>query len=384
MITPLVASASEIFAATRQLETPFVRVDLHALTRNVAALRAALPSVEVWYALKCNPHPQIATTLADLGVGFEVASPQELRLLLSLGIPPDRIICLHTIKAHKFVRQLHDAGVRVMAVDCQDEIEKIASLAPDSRVVIRLEVASHGSRVPLGGKFGCSPDEAVALNQYAARVGLRLAGVTLHVGSQCESLPTWVQALETCRAVCERLCLDGRPAEIISLGGGLPVPYTASVPDLPSICEVIRSANPHRFGTADCRVTIEPGRAIAATAGTLIVSVVATAQRGGIRWVYLDAGTHHGLFEWLPAAGGLTMPIIAEPQDRPLQPCRLAGPTCDSIDVLPGIFELPELRAGDRLAFCYAGAYSTATASRFNGFEPPAIVIAGTEGATDA
>lgn len=375
---------ADLFTATRHLGTPFLLLDLQVVEENVEAIRSAFPGVEVWYALKCNPHPQIAATLARLGVGFEVASPHEVRSLLSLGIPADRMMCLHTIKAPDFVRQLHSAGVSVLAVDSREEIEKVACLAPGSRIVVRIEVDGHGSRVPLGDKFGCPPDEAIELCRFARRFGVRPAGVTLHVGSQCESLRTWAEALRTCGAVCERLFEDRSPAEIISLGGGLPVPYTADVPDLASIGRVIREANPHRYGVDDCRVTIEPGRAIAATAGTLVVSVVGTATRAGIRWVYLDAGTHHGLFEWLPAAGGLTMPITVEPTDRPVQPCRLAGPTCDSMDALPGVFNLPELRVGDRLAFRYAGAYSTSIASRFNGFEPPpTVVAAGNEGAVD-
>jgi ornithine decarboxylase len=370
-----VANSTDPFVATRQWGTPFLLIDLSAIRQNVAALRSALPGVELWYALKCNPHPRIAAELARLDVGFEVASPSELRLVLSLGVDAKRIMCLHPVKAPQFVRQLHEAGVSVLAVDSHDEMKKIAEIAPQSRVVIRIEVDGHGSRVPLGGKFGCSPTEALELVRYASTIGLQPAGVTLHVGSQCEVLQTWSNALRTCEQVCFQLTEAGSPAEIVSLGGGLPVAYTPDVPQVAAIGEVIQAAAPHGFSPTGCRVTIEPGRAIAATAGTLVVSVVGTGTRGGVRWVYLDAGTHHGLFEWLPAAGGLTMPIRAEPNGRPVQQCRLAGPTCDSYDVLPGLFDLPELRVGDRLAFRYAGAYTTSIATKFNGFEPPQIMV---------
>lgn len=370
-----VAVHDDPFTATRDKATPVLLIDLHAVAQNTQAVRAAFAGVEVFYALKCNPYPRIAATLAGLNAGFEVASAGELRSVLSLGVPPDRLMCLHPIKAPEFVSQLHAAGVSVMAVDSTEEIEKVAGLAPGSSAVIRIEVGGYGSRVPLGDKFGCSPADAVELSRFARRVGLQPAGVTLHVGSQCESLQAWAVALEVCRAVCARLAEDESPPEIVSLGGGLPVPYTPDVPDLRAIGEVVARAAPWRFGRGECRVAIEPGRAIAATAGTLVVSVVGTATRAGVRWVYLDAGTHHGLFEWLPAAGGLTMPVTAEVNDRPLQPCRLAGPTCDSYDALPGVFNLPELRVGDRLAFRYAGAYSTAIATRFNGFKPPAAYV---------
>jgi len=377
-------SVDDPFVANTHQETPFLIVNLHAIERNVEAVRDAFPGVEVWYALKCNPDPRIATILARLGVGFEVASSRELQMILSLGVAANRIMCLHPIKAPDFVRQLHEAGVTMLAVDSRDEVEKIAQFAPQSQIIVRVDVDTQGSRIPLGGKFGCTPEDSVDLVRFARQRGIRPAGTTIHVGSQCESLQSWAEALQTCQKVCERLAQDGSPAEIVSLGGGLPVPYTANVVSLTSIGEVVRQAAPHRFGTGDCRVTMEPGRAIVATAGTLVTSVVGTATRGGVRWIYLDAGTHHGLFEWLPAAGGLTMPVTAESQNRPVQACRLAGPTCDSYDALPGLFELPELRTGDRLAIHLAGAYSTSIATHFNGFDPPQIIIKGNEGATDA
>lgn len=371
------------FAANRDQETPFLLVSLPAVRGNVEAIRAAFPNVEVWYALKCNSDPRIAATLARLGVGFEVASPHELRLILSLGVAADRIMCLHPIKAPAFVRQLHEAGVTRLAADSREEVEKIARFAPRSQIIVRVEVDGQGSRIPMNGKFGCSPEDTVELFQLARRRDVCPAGITIHVGSQCESLRTWAAALRTCEGVCERLAEDGSSVEIVSLGGGFPVRYTGDVPDLNSIGEVVRLASPHRFGAVGCRVTMEPGRAIVATAGTLVASVVGTATRGGVRWVYLDAGIHHGLFEWSPAKGGLTMPITVETEDRPLQTCRLAGPTCDSYDALPGLFDLPELRAGDRIAFHHAGAYTTSIATRFNGFDPPRTLIVGTEGAAD-
>lgn len=366
-------------------ETPLLLINLDAASRNVRAIRDAFPGVDVWYALKCNPDARLAASLARDGVGFEIASANELRAVLGLGVAADRIMCLHPIKAPAFVRLLSDAGVSVMAVDCREEVEKVARLAPGSRIVARLEVDGKGSRIPLGGKFGCNPDEAVELARLARRLGLWPAGVTMHVGSQCEALGAWSAALRLCRIVCGRLAEDGAPPEIISLGGGLPVPYTPSVPSLALIGELVAAASLHRCGAADCRVTIEPGRAVAAAAGTLVASVVGTATRDGLRWVYLDAGTHHGLFEWLPAAGGLTMPVVVEREGGPIRRCRLAGPTCDGYDVLPGEFDLPELRAGDRLAFRLAGAYSTSIATRFNGFDPPRVLVhSGGEAVKDA
>ncbi|WP_165226599.1 type III PLP-dependent enzyme [Aquisphaera insulae] len=378
--SPVAGESGCIFPEIRGMETPLLLMDLRVVGRNVELLRNAFPDVDIWYALKSNPDERVVSCLATLGVGFEVASASELRAVLGLGIPSDRIVCLHTIKSPAFVRLLHDSGISVMAVDCREEVQKLATIAPRSRVVVRLETDGHGSRVRLGGKFGCAPDEVVELARLARRSGLESAGVTMHVGSQCEAIATWLGALNLCRAVCERLAEVGAPPEIISLGGGLPVPYTTSVPPLAAIGGLVRDAAIQRCGTAGCRVTFEPGRSIAATAGTLVTSVIGTATRGGERWVYLDAGIYQGLFEWLPAAGGFAMPIVADHGERPFQRCRLAGPTCDSLDVLPGEFNLPELRTGDRLAFRFAGAYSTSVSTTFNGFDPPRVVLVGTGG----
>lgn len=375
-VPPLeVSQWNSIFTAVAEFQTPLLLLDPQVVRRNVEAIRSAFRDIDVWYAFKCNPDPRIAQTLAALGVGFEVASANELLTVLQLGVPAERIMCLHTIKSPDFIRLLRENRVSVLAVDCREEVEKIAQFAPGCQVVIRVEAEGKGSRIPLGGKFGCDASDVVDLSRFARSCGLDVAGVTMHVGSQCERLDTWSDAFGLCRTVSKRLTEAEMPPRIISLGGGLPVPYTRDVPTLTAIGERVQSSDLRGYGADGCRVTVEPGRAIVASAGTLVVSVVGTATRGGVHWVYLDAGPHHGLFEWLPGAGGLTMPIAVENQDRPMRLCRLAGPTCDSYDVLPGEFQLPELRTGDRLAFRFAGAYTTSTATRFNGFDPPAIVV---------
>jgi len=284
-------------------------------------------------------------------------------------------MCLHTVKSTAFLRELDEAGVRVLAVDSVEEIEKVAQLAPHSQLVIRLKLDCRGSRVPLEHKFGCSAGCAVDLARVSRRSGLEVVGVTMHVGSQCEQLAAWEEALQACGAVCTTLVAEGINVQIVSLGGGLPVPYTDDVPILEDIGRVITAAAPQRSGSSGCRATIEPGRAIAASAGTLVTTVIGTAQRADCSWAYLDAGLYHGLFETLPAAGGLRLPIEVDQARGPTRRYRLAGPTCDSLDTLPGYYELPELRAGDRIAFRYAGAYSTSMATWFNGFEPPTTVL---------
>lgn len=363
------------FAATRHLDTPFLLLDPAAAARAVGDVRAALPGVEVFYAIKANPHPDIAAAVAATGAGFEVASPAELRQLLAAGAPPDRLMCLHPIKAPAFVKQLSAAGVDGMAVDAADEVEKIAGLAPGAGVLVRVEVPGHGSRVPLGRKFGCPARDAVPLLRLARARGLRPAGVTTHVGSQCESLDTWAAALDVLATVTAEAAAAGMPPELISLGGGLPAPYSPAAPTLADVGRVLAGFAP------GCRVTVEPGRAIAAPAGTLVASVIGTADRPDGRWAYLDTGLYHGLYESLPAAGGFLLPVEAEPRGRRVQSYWLGGPSCDGMDVLPVRFELPELRPGDRVAFHLAGAYTANMSAPFNGFPIPAQVVADPEAA---
>lgn len=355
--------------------TPYVVLNVDEVVRNVEAIRGALSDVEIWYALKCNPHSAIVGALNTLGVGFEVASEEEVRGLVAAGVDNGRMMCLHPVKSPDFVRLLAEVGVKVMAADSRDEIDKLRFLAPACELVLRLEIQAPGSRVPLNGKFGCTADVAIELAGIARRSGLEVAGLTMHVGSQCESVKAWETAINIVAKVAARMRSEGFALRLMSLGGGLPAPYSASVPELSRFGDAFRAANLHAFIDPQCLVTIEPGRAIVASAGTLISTVVGTANRGGIPWLYLDAGIYQGLFEMLTAAGGLPLPVVAERSDGRERRYRIGGPTCDSLDVLPGIYELPELRIGERVAFRYAGAYSNTLSNHFNGFPPPQVVV---------
>lgn len=368
-------SASTHFEISRSLATPLLILDLDSIDRNVEQIRTAFPGISLYYAMKCNPHPAIIGRLKSLGVGFEIASQLELDLMQVIGVPSSQIACFHTIKSPSFLKSLERSGVELLAVDSLAELQKIAQFAPSSSVMIRLDTGTQNSRHLLNGKFGCSLSTGLELLTAARRTGLTLAGITMHVGSQCECLQDWALAARACSEFLSSASALGIDLELISLGGGLPVKYTTAIPCLSAINDCVMSVLDSQLSHGRTKLMIEPGRAIVASSGTLISTVVGLAERGEEYWVYLDTGVYHGLIEKLQISGGFVLPIQCEVPERPLRRYRLAGPTCDSMDVFPGTYELPELHVGDRISFGMAGAYSSAIATDFNGFPAPTTVL---------
>lgn len=359
-------------------DTPALYITEDRVLTNIQSIRGALDGVEVWYAIKSNPTPLLASFVDKHIDGFEVASLQEVEDLVGLSVPAARMMCMHPIKTPNFIRALRNYGVRILAADSLEEIEKIASVYGESEVALRVSVPGIGSRVPLGEKFGCDPDRAMYLATKARQLGVNIVGITIHVGSQCESIENWRSALSACGEICKRLSSQ-EALKLISLGGGLPVRYTEEVPSLVAIGTAISKANLQQFLATKGRISIEPGRAIAATAGTMVASVVGKATRSDVEWLYIDAGIYHGLFESLEVAGGITFPIHVEHPDRPIRRYKIAGPTCDSLDAMSGYYELPEVQVGERIAIECTGAYSTSMSTKFNGFRPPRMVLVNSE-----
>lgn len=357
-----------------QFPTPLLVIDCEQICQNVRTIRQALPGVLVYYALKCNPDVEIVHTLADMGVGFEIASLQEAQFLQQLHVPPSQIVCYHTIKSPQFLQFLHAHHIDIMAVDSVEELYKIAEYAPNSRIVARVEVPNTGSVVDLSGKFGIAPEAAPELFRQALALGLRPYGLTMHVGSQCIQLQAWEKAVQICLAAWLETRRQGIELELFSLGGGLPAPYRAPVLSIEEIGSMITRYDLPKLHNGQAVVTIEPGRAIAATAGTIVTSVIGLARRSSGLWAYLDVGVFNGLMEALLNNDYEFYPITTPFTDRPICRYHLGGPTCDSVDTPFRNVELPELRVGDRLYIRHVGAYSSSCAASFNGFAPPETV----------
>lgn len=364
---PLYQKARKI---TQIQDTPFLVMDKGVMQQKYEQLRNAFPGVEIFYALKANPDWRIAKLFHGLGAGFEITSEGELKFLLQLKVPSHKIISSNPVKSPSFIKAASSLGIDHFVFDSSAELEKLSCLAPGSKVQLRLSVSNQGSQWPLNKKFGIDMEEGALLLVQAAQQGLKPYGIAFHVGSQCTDALTWVKAIEKSRIVWEYAVGEGIELSRLNIGGGLPIQYTEAVPSVGDIAEVVREALRANFPQG-VELVIEPGRYLVGEAGVLVTEVIAKAIRNGQRWLYLNVGVFNGLMESL---GNIKYPLMVE-RDSSVGKCVLAGPSCDSFDVVPYEVELPELEIGDKVYILSAGAYTTAYASRFNGFAIPKTYV---------
>jgi ornithine decarboxylase len=261
-------------------------------------------------------------------------------------------------------------GVAWYAIDSVEELRKVVAAKADARLCLRIETQNLGSDWPLIGKFGVSLAEVGELIREASRIRADLAGVSFHVGSQCRNVDNWRIGVENAKIVFDMMRKEGLAPRLLNIGGGFPVLHTKPIPTIERIGASLRQALAAL--PREVRVMAEPGRYLVSDAAWLVSRVIGTANRRGTRWVYLDAGVFHGLME---TAEGLEYQIRSERGGAEI-PCTVAGPTCDSVDVIAKDRILPaELQTGDYVYVPNAGAYSTAYATSFNGFPSPDTVV---------
>jgi ornithine decarboxylase len=363
------------FLAERQPETPCLVVDLDVVAGAYKLLRRYMPLAKIFYAVKANPAPEIVSLLRDLESSFDVASPNEIDLCLERGVGPERISFGNTIKKERDIAYAFGRGVKLYAFDSLAELEKLARAAPDSRVFCRILVESVGAEWPLSRKFGCSPEMAVELLRQAKTLGLDPYGVSFHVGSQQTKLDQWDGAIERAAKMFWALAETDINLRMVNVGGGFPAKYRGDVPGVVQYANAVMGAITRHFGNDLPEIIVEPGRSIVGDAGIIQSEVVLISRKAANdekRWVYLDVGKFNGLAETMdeaikyriktPADGGPTGPVV------------IAGPTCDSADILyeKTRYRLPlDLKVGDRVEIQATGAYTSSYASvGFNGFTP--------------
>ncbi|MGO8740168.1 type III PLP-dependent enzyme [Rhodoblastus sp.] len=354
---------------------PCLVVDLDVVRENYAAFAKALPDTRVFYAVKANPAPEVLTLLAGLGSCFDCASVVEIEQALAAGASPDRISFGNTIKKERDISRAFALGVRLFAVDCEAEVEKLARAAPGAKVFCRMLCEGDGAEWPLSRKFGCAPDMAPRVLELAHRLGLEAFGLSFHVGSQQRNPRMWNGALKSAAGVFRELAERGINLQMVNLGGGFPARYLKRVSSVRTYGDAIFAALRRHFGNRIPETIIEPGRGMVGDAGVIEAEVVLISKKSDgdqVKWVYLDIGKFNGLAETMDEM--IRYPIRTDFDADPREPCVLAGPTCDSVDVLyeKEPYPLPiSLEIGAKVLIEGTGAYTTTySAVGFNGFPP--------------
>ena len=349
---------------------PFLLVDSDIIRNKARRFKASMPQVQPHYAVKANPDPRVLKTMIEEGVGFEIASISELDLLLRLGVRAADIYYSNPMKSRAYLEYAAAKGVEWYVFDSVEELRKIASIKADAKLYLRIDTPNIGSDWPLAGKFGSHVAEIKDIINEAAAIKADLAGVTFHVGSQCRNPQNWRVGIERAKKVFADMRQAGLNPRLLNIGGGYPVRHVKPIPSIEVIGEVVNAAIADL--PPNIRVMAEPGRYLVSDAAYFVCRVVGTATRNGKRWMYWDAGVFGGVIE---VTEGLRYEILSDRNGQNI-PWAIAGPTCDSVDILMRDEMLPEdIQEGDFIYIPNAGAYTTAYASNFNGFPLPDVVV---------
>ena len=352
-------------------DQPVLILDLDIVRQKYHRFQSAMPGITPHYAVKANPDMRVLRALKCEGCQFEIASIKELDLLLSIGVDASTIQYSNPVKPSSFIQYAAAKGVRWFVLDSEEELVKIHALVPDAKLYLRFDTSNIGSDYPLSGKFGVKPRDIDSILDAAVEMGADLCGLTFHVGSQCRNIENWKQAIETSKLIFQSMQAKGLKPELLNIGGGYPVRLTKPIQSIEYIGRVIKDAL-DGIG-AEVRVTAEPGRYMVSDAAYFVCQVIGTATRGDERWMYLDAGIFGGLME---CSQGIQYQIEVNNKSGNEVLWYVAGPSCDSVDVLSREQMLPATTIeGDLLYFPNAGAYTTVYANEFNGFPLPKVLI---------
>jgi ornithine decarboxylase len=367
-----VARTPDFHALVAQHGSPLLLLDCAVVRRQYRALQAALPGVRLFYALKPLPHPAVVAELRDLGGCFDVATTGEIKLIRAAGVTADRCIHTHPIKTDADIRAALRFGIRTFVADNPDELRKFVPYRKRAELLLRLSFRDPTAVVDLSRKFGCEPAAVPPLLALARELGVNVRGFSFHVGSQVAEPKKYVEAIGVCAELIAQAHAGGHDElDLLDIGGGFPIAYGGEVPPIREFCRPIRAAL--KTLPRGVRVIAEPGRFIAGPAGTAVASVVGRAQREGRWWYYLDDGMYGSYNGQL--YDHACYPIEVPRRKGAVHPSVLAGPTCDSIDVVREDIPLPELQIGDLVVGRMMGAYTACSASDFN-FIPRARIVA--------
>ena len=351
--------------------SPLFIIDVERVRVQYRRLAAALPTVDLHYALKPLPHASVIQALQEEGACFDLATNGEVDLVKRLGVDAGRCIHTHPIKRDSDIRTALAFGVTRFVVDNPDELRKFVKYRNRASLLVRVSFRSPDAVCDLSKKFGCAPDAVAELLALAAELRIKIEGLSFHVGSQSTGSKMHVHAIDVCRELMGVAAQNGHELRTLDIGGGFPVDYSQRSLPIEEFCAPIRAAL-DRFDPS-VRLIGEPGRYIAAPAAIAVSSVMGRALRDGRWWYYLDDGLYGSYSGQM--YDHAKYPVEALVPVGTSHPSVLAGPTCDSIDVISETIDLPKLENGDLVVGRAMGAYTWASASEFN-FFPRATVLA--------
>lgn len=368
------AEWESIRALAHSQETPFLVISLPRIQRKFEEFRQSFPFARIFYAVKSNPSVEVLTLLRDLGSEFDVASVYELDKLLALNVSPERISYGNPIKKARHIQYAYDKGARLFTTDSEADIRNLAEFAPGSKIFFRVLMEAMTADWPLSRKFGCQPRMITELASLARDLGLIPYGVSFHVGSQQREISAWDAAIAKANYLFEWMEEEHIHFQSLNMGGGFPARYLTETNPLSVYAEEINRYLTLHFSGDVPEIVLEPGRGMVGDAGVIVSEVVMISQKSKTdlkRWVFTDTGKFNGLIETINES--IKYPIYTEREGEEGDVI-LAGPTCDSQDIMyeDYLYSLPlDLRAGDRLYWLATGAYTSSYCSvEFNGFPP--------------
>lgn len=372
----------EDYIRSNTFDVPTLVLDIDKVESNYAELKSGMPTAHIHYAVKANPHPAILARLVKLGCRFDAASTQEIEMCFAAGAKPGHISYGNTIKRSQDIAWAHAQGITLFSADSEEELHKLAEHAPGCEVFIRLLVSSAEAEWPLSRKFGCSTSYAIPLLDLARTLGLAPVGLSFHVGSQTKHPYMWYDCLDTVSAIWHDARAEGHRLWLLNIGGGFPAYYGVDITDSQTYGATLMAEVERRFEGVEY-IMAEPGRGMTGSAGAIAAECVLVSRKtpgDPVRWVYLNVGRFSGLAE----AEGESIKYqftVLDKESEPTSPCIVAGPTCDSADVLyeRNKVDFPvSLTSGDRVIIWTCGAYtSTYSTIAFNGFPPLQVVAIG-------
>lgn len=360
----------ETEALAQEYGTPLLVLSLEQIEKNYRLLRTHLPRVKVFYAIKANPHRRILELMRDLGSNFDVASDGEIMELSSLGVDGSRMIYANPMKTVNGLRACRNAGVGKMTFDSAGEIDKMARECPGATVLLRIRIDNSSAHVDLNKKFGAAREQALELLLKASDAGLDAAGIAFHVGSQTTSADPYLYALDIAREIFEEAAAAGMQLRIMDIGGGFPIPEPKVRFNLQEMLNQINARLDEDFPGVE--IWAEPGRFICGTAVNLITSVIGVTERGGQPWYFLDEGLY-GTFSGV-LFDQWDFKLISFKEGEQVA-ATFAGPSCDSLDIMFRGKMTVRQEEGDLILVPICGAYTSASATTFNGFSKANFVV---------